>query len=671
MLKKLKLFLLIFIPIALGLFARFQDLLVWLEKKGFYFYHGRAIFTGNDAFFFARYAEEFFSGKYKAGEIDYLRDVPDFQLYPDPVPLISVISGLISKIQGTYIENVSLWLVPVLAVLFSIPLVIFFKRIGFPIAGYSGAVFTVISLSYLPRTAIARLDTDSLNLFFPFVIPLFLLLFSQEEDKKKKYIHISLAGIFSYLYMWWYPKSALILSIISMFIIYLLIERKFRLSKDDLIGLGILIILSDPIYLLKGIGNLTNKVYSYVFLAGKKSVEGGFPNIQQWVAELQHYSFSKLAHFIAGNEIIFSIGLAGLLFILIIRWKPMILLIPFIVLGLIPLFGAMRFAMYLTPFIGVGFGAFIDYAIKHIKNRNEDNSKKMEFSLSVLAVVSILGLSLYLNKYIFSYVPRPKFPPPLAGDFLHLKEITEKNSWIWSWWSEGYMIEYYGERGVFVDPGSQFSPKTYFIGVSYSSPDPEQAKNTILSIATIGKKGIEEELKKGVSPEKIKEKVIKGEYIDITKIKHPIYWMFTIRSLPTFDGINRIGTWDFELKDGLKRQYQFLGNCFSPNKVTVVCNRWIVDLRRGLARSRVSTLPIQKVYFRTSKGEIRKGRYNQRGVNFLLISSKQGTFGFFMSDQALNTMFTKMFLLRVYDKEKFRLIYDNFPYSVIYRVKED
>ena len=667
MLQRAKTIILILIPLLLGLYIRFDDLTVWLKNKAAYFYHGRAIFTGNDAFFFARYAEEFFKGIYKAGQTDFLRNVPDFEKYLDPVPLISVISGFFANLQGTYIENTSLWLVPVLSVLFSIPLVLFFKRIGYPLAGYTGAILTTISAAYLPRTTIARLDTDSLNLFFPFLIPLLLALYIETKDKKK-FIYISLAGIAGTLYMWWYPKPSLLLSLFAMFIVVLFIDRKFRLTKDDFIAIGIFLLLSNPANYFQGISDALSRASSYIFMAGKKSIEGGFPNIQQWVSELQHYSFSQLSQITAGNEILFTIGLVGLAFIFIKRWKYMLLLLPFVVIGLIPLFGAMRFSMYLVPFVGVGIGAILDYII-YLFSKNKENRIKIEFGATTLVALILLVSIVYINKYAFAYVARTKFPPPLAGEFLNLKKVTEENSWIWSWWSEGYMIEYYGRRGVFVDPGSQFTPKTYFVGLSYAENRPEKARNVILSIASIGLKGIEKEMKNGVSPFQIKEKALEGEYIDKNKLKNPVYWMFTYRSLPAFDGINRIGTWNFKLQNGLSRQYQYIGTCKVLNPSLIRCSRWLIDLKNGYVTAGRRKIPIKKVFIKGKNGSLQKGLFSNKGINIILVSSNYGLFGFAMHDQPLKSMFVQMFLLRNYDNKYFELVHENFPYSVVYKVK--
>ena len=687
---KIRTFLFIIIPVVVGLYTRLDDIKAWEANKFYHFYQNRPVFTGNDSYFFARYGKEYFEGKYKAGETDPLREVPDFTTYPEPVPLLSLISGFFAKVQGTYIENVSVWLVPILAVLIAFPLVFFFNRIGYPVAGGVGAFLTVISVSYLPRTTIARLDTDSLNIFFPFLVATFLLLFVKEEKNEKlKYIYAFFAGISAYLYMWWYFKPSLLLAVTGGLIVFLLIERKLKLKKEDLIGLGIFILFANPMNFYTGIQDALGQVKKYIFETSQKAVEGGFPNIQHFVTELSHYEFNKLSKVIAGSEYIVIISFIGLGILFLRRWKPMFLLLPFLALGLIPLIGPMRFAMYLAPFVGIGIGAIGDEIVRFISNRKsqepptdngsyseeaieENKSKKVEFVSSLAVFLVIIGLIAYMNKIVFALVAKPKYPAPLTGDFLALKEKTEKNSWIWTWWSEGYMVEYLGERATFVDPGSQFTPKTYFGGLTYSTSSPEIARNVIFSIATIGLKGINEELSKGVSPETIKKKAEKGEYINFSKIKNPIYWLFTIRSVKAFDSINKIGTWNFKMQNGLEGQYMYLGMCKSLNQHTIVCSRWVVDTREGVVKDRVTgrQYPVKRISLVDTDRSIRTRKYRDSGVYFEVASSKYGHFGFMMQEQAYKSMYNQMYILRNYDNRYFELVHDHFPFAVLYKVKE-
>ncbi len=666
--NKLKIVIFILVPIIIGLYTRFDDLKIWNQNKEAFYYKDRPIFTGNDSFYFARFGKEFFEGLFKAGEADPLRNVPDYSPYPDSLPLLSFISGLLAKVQGTYIENVSLWLVPILAVLFSVPLFLFFNRIGYPVAGALGGVVATISMTYLPRTTIARLDTDSLNLFFPFVVALFLLL-TVESEGKKKYIYAALAGIFSNLYMMWYHRPSLLLSLTGAFIVYLLIDRKIKLRKEDFISIGIFVILANPLVLYQGIYAILNQLKFYIFGYEKKAIVGGFPNIQQFVTELIHYDFDRLSKLVVGNKYLFIAGLIGIAIVAVRRWKPIILILPFIVLGLIPLVGPMRFSMYLAPFVGVGLGAYFDEISKFIKKKYENAN--IEIGSGILFFAALTVLVLYTNKASLAFFAKPKYTPLLEEDFLDLSKLTEPNSWIWTWWSEGYMIEYLGNRATFTDPGCQFTPKTYFTGLTYSTSNSEAARNVIQSIASIGLKGINEEMERGVSPQQIKEKAIRGEYIKPEKLKNPIYWMFTIRSVLAFDAINKIGTWNFKMQNGLEGQYMFLGSCRPVNKYTIVCSRWIIDTKKGkVFTKRGKGYYIKELYLKEGSRKPKFGRYRDRGIYVEVVSTKFGTFGFMMQEQPFHSMYNQMYILRNYDSRYFELVKDHFPFAVLYRVKK-
>jgi dolichyl-diphosphooligosaccharide--protein glycosyltransferase len=55
-----------------------------------------------------------------------------------------------------------------------------------------------------------------------------------------------------------------------------------------------------------------------------------------------------------------------------------------------------------------------------------------------------------------------------------------------------------------------------------------------------------------------------------------------------------------------------------------------------------------------------------------LVRTQEGKFGLLLlPPQQADTLFNRMFILRQYDPRYFELVYDNFPTSVIYRVKPE
>jgi len=147
--------------------------------------------------------------------------------------------------------------------------------------------------------------------------------------------------------------------------------------------------------------------------------------------------------------------------------------------------------------------------------------------------------------------------------------------------------------------------------------------------------------------------------------------MFTIRSVLAFDSINKIGTWNFKMQNGLEGQYMFLGSCRPVNKYTIVCSRWIIDTKKGkVFTKRGKGYYIKELYLKEGSRKPKFGRYRDRGIYVEVVSTKFGTFGFMMQEQPFHSMYNQMYILRNYDSRYFELVKDHFPFAVLYRVKK-
>ena len=97
------------------------------------------------------------------------------------VPLLSfLIAHLTPFFNNNYYLTGTL-LIPVLASLFLLPLGIYFFRIGVPVSGLLGGLIGTFAGGYYMRSSIGRIDTDMLNLFFPALAGLFILLASKQK----------------------------------------------------------------------------------------------------------------------------------------------------------------------------------------------------------------------------------------------------------------------------------------------------------------------------------------------------------------------------------------------------------------------------------------------------------------------------------------------------------
>jgi len=288
--KLILLFLAIILTFITSFWTRFKFIDLWEKFKDQFFFNNRAILTNFDGYYFARLAKEYGQGTYdkvtnltpeelkklkkyysEDAIIDDKRFVPDFVTKPKPVPMISWIFS-----HFNYPENASIWLIPLLAALTVIPILLFFFEINLPFAGIGAAILGSLSIIFVIRTQIARLDTDALNLFFPFLIAYFLLKSVKSYEKilenKDKYgnlknfniknlikenkgivIYPLLAAISFDLFLWWYRHIGFLTPFLGAFLLSLLLtyfsykRKEFTKSSFSTI---IKSIKSDKIFLL-------------------------------------------------------------------------------------------------------------------------------------------------------------------------------------------------------------------------------------------------------------------------------------------------------------------------------------------------------------------------------------------------------------------------------------
>jgi len=661
--------LIIIIAIVLGLAYRFYSIYVWNQNPSKYYYKGNALYTEYDAFYYSYYAKAFNEGLYKPLKQDPLRFYPDkIATFPPVIFMISFLSAELSKLLHISIENLSVYMVPILAVLFVIPLVFYLMDLGYPFAAFSSSVTGVLSLIYIARTLIARLRPDCMNLFFPLAIAYFLYL-SQFRQPKKSYLYAFLAGIFAQLYYWWYMHEGIILAFAIVYIVsfgFTEISKRsflhifnFDIYRKRWKEIVIFLISTNPIILYMGIHNAIFLINVYLIDFFRPTM-GVFPNVFVSIAEAARVNLHYLAQLTSGNFAVFIASLVGLALFLIFNYKKFLVFLPLFFIGLMAFKGAERFAMYLAPFLGLGFGYIFDLLIKL-------NFKKINNVKNILAGVFAVVLTLVpLAPNIV--IAEPKITPQLEADFINLGKITPKSAVIWTWWDYGTAIEYLANRATFHDGQSQIYPKTYFIATSYSDSDPKIAYNTISSISNIGNTGIEKLLKQKNSPQKIRDKIFNGQFN--APLKRPTYFAFTQDEIGKFGWINYFGTWDFKKKKGLFEPIGQLGDCSKISKDTISCGLNEINTKKMYLKTPSLKLDINTLAIYDNK-QLTVKSLDIGSLYIDIVYDKNSKINvYILKKQPFYSMFNQMYILRNYDPKYFQLIYDNFPTMVLYKVNK-
>lgn len=690
--------LLLLILLIFGVYIRFDDCKIWRQNENLFFYKGEPLYSEYDSFYFARYALDLKEGLFKSGEIDPFRFFPDNSSqaklskeldfrpkYTISGTFISYLFYILSEITGKSVAWLTYYLIPFLAVTVAIVLYFYFSNLNMPYVGLLSGLITVSSPMFLGRTNLMRLDHDVLNLTLPFLTAYFFLKFFQSQAKRTCYIYITLSSLTLIFYHLWYAHPNLnFVLILTFFIAYFwsplkefILQRRwnYSFSKDDLM-VFLILILPQIWYLYYGPYHLYIQVKTLVFnIKSPTSAEllfKDFPNIFMSISELQKMSFWEALSAVTFNKVLGVFGLIGAFLLFLFHFKRLLFLLPFFGIGILTFFSGARFAMYLSPFIGMGLGYWVYLLFKELFPSFHVFKEERKQKLVVLLIGFIIFITtLIAQREALGLLSTPKVLSPLVRDMEWLKEKTPKNAVIWTWWDYGYAFQLYARRATFHDGGSQGSPKTYFIARSFATSDPREAWLITSFVSNYGLTGLAKLLKEGKPAKEIVEEIKSGKFYQ--PIKTPVYWVFTEDLIAKFGWIHYFGSYDFDKKEGIFGRI-IAPTCKLVSNNLIQCeelNNALIDLSNGFITVSNKHIPIKDFYYYDGK-DLTKKRFFEQGLTVEIVKGKNNQTGLFILEPPSDeTLFNEMFLLRKYDPRYFELVLDDFPNMVVYRVKSE
>lgn len=615
-----------------------------LKEKDKYFLDGIPVIQNNDGYFFARLAKDF-------TDIDILRDFPSFMVYQFK-PLISVVYGFLSDKLNVEIEWVAVFLDPLFASLFIFPFGLFLYRLGYKTASVIAPLVTAIAPIYLSRSYPNCIDTDTLILFFIFANAYFFLEAGLGFGRKKV-IFLILAGINSFLFFWWYARFEFItLSFIGAFLFY--IHNKDRTSLYTGFAALFLVWLSSSVISDGVIGlDIFNRFVLYFGFQTLEVETIFFPDVLKFISESSKVSVFNAGTLLLSSQQAFYLSFVGFLISIWRLRKYYLLLLPFIVFFVLVLkYQYIRLYMYIAPLLGIGL-SFVFYTLvslvkKYLKSKPMAN---VGYVFTGFLVLLSLPINTIITKTPVRYLDIKTFE-----DIKKLKEITDKNDLILGWWDWGYAIQYLSERRTFHDGGSQFGIKTILIGKMLISD--EEISRPLLSLLYEQKTlKLYAKLYKN-SPENAFSK------IETKHIPVDTYILLTEDLLGKVDSISRFskvksgevqGLFSIEgKKESLKRgieddvyyyvydedkKYRFLARRF----IEVVDGRVVSD----------------KILSSTSNIEVISVEREGRIYVYVYVCGEKSIKDILLFD---------LFFFPYKDRTYYKLVYWNFPYTVLYKV---
>jgi len=639
-------------------YYRYHQFQVWKAHPKVYFVDNYPAMTTLDAYFWLRYAKEYKNGTYYKSDNDTLRAYPETVEKPHPVPLLSAMISWFSSISGKSIYMSGLILVSILAGLFILPMAYYFWLADMPIAGLTGAFVGAFSWMYAIRTAMGRVDTDLLQLFFLFSGSLLILLVSETKSNKNRLIYSAILGLNFLLFGWWYAHYGIDIVYLALLIVMLLIRRVEL--KQIAIAVLLFVIFANPLWVINGIGGFVDFFVNYGKI--KNVSTGDFPNIMKTITETEHISPSKVILYILSNRILDGVGLIlslGMLFALGLRVIP---ILPIVLLGFLAFKSANRTVMFLAPFVGAGLGFVLDMIFSRIKF---DGVKA-----NIASFITTLALMLVLlHTTAYKFVPLPSIQAPIVKSFLQIKKKVDKAA-IFSWWDYGYAIEDMDGYATYHDGGVHGGARTYLVAKALISDNETLLYHIISFMDNYGVKPIMDTIEKdNISAGKAVQMAF--DYSKPIKDKDN-YVLFTEDMIGKFYAISYLGSWDFKKEksypDGYAMYY-----CSRFENGTFSCDKGFVDIVHGYISGKI---PIKRFLW-VINGYVKKEvNFHPNGVNVELCLTKRPNsnqldvdFMLVCDDRVFNSNFNRMFILGDVDKDKFEEVYNNFPFARMFKVK--
>jgi dolichyl-phosphooligosaccharide-protein glycotransferase len=359
------------------------------------------------------------------------------------------------------------------------------RKVGGNVGGFFAAWLTAVNVFFVSRTAGESSDTDAYNIFFPLLIA-WIYIEAVEQENLKKQIGLMaltgfLMGVYAFAWSGWIFIFYIIFATMSTLIVYQAVISFLRKSfrKDEIIrslsGIGVFLIssvMSITIFTeFRQVKKLWNGVIGFTQI---KSVASSkiWPNVLTTVAELNPQDLSSVIGQLGGLFLLL-IAIVGVLLTLTkkdsqgrVDVKYTVMLTFWLASTLWATGKGVRFTLLVVPALALGFGMFCGITFKFLVKWI---SEGMRVNKSITQVV-IFGLLLLLiitpTRASFEQSQRsvPAVNDAWWDALSSIKDNSQQNAIITSWWDFGHWFKAIADRPVTFDGGNQNTPQAHWVG---------------------------------------------------------------------------------------------------------------------------------------------------------------------------------------------------------------
>ncbi|MEA3521907.1 MAG: STT3 domain-containing protein [Campylobacterota bacterium] len=568
---------------------------------------------------------------------------------------------LIYWIVGIFSMNIDwvMFLLPAfLAPLIVIPIILIGYSYHQTTLGFFAALIGVIGINFYTRSYIGYMDTDTLNLFFPYMaIASFMMALSRRN------LLWGILGIFSLVafYFWYHSSIVIIAAILAM----LLIVTPLTLRSKRMGILSLILIIVGLFFVSPE--KITQRASAYfettpTITLKTKNQDYNFVNTLESVAEAQQVSvFSAHEQYIGTTPYVI---LASIGFILLSLMQPLFLMaLPMIILAYSSSYTGMRFTMFATPIFALGFVG-LSFIIAHNLSHYKKTLRYSSIAFSLVIIFLMIANIVRVN---------PSFTPSyfLQNDVKALSDFAKQSKQkdlLISWWDYGWPLWYYtGRNNTLVDNG-RHGADTHLIAKILLSKDNVFIANTLAYFAN------KQEGNSPILPRLIHKEDIQKRFNTLQTETHKrkkdrdIYILLHRDMLLTFATFENFAHIDINNGNKTADNSQFyistLLRPYSKKERIIKGDTFNFDLANGMIKGHDgASTQIQGVII-VDKGKITAAkRYNPRSPMSLIIYNK--TKAIYLDHKALNSFLIKALLFDQYDTARFEKVTETSTFKIL------
>ncbi len=605
------------------------------------------------------------------------------------------------KIFPFSIDTIILYMPAVISSLVVIPMILIARIYNLTLFGFFSALIGSIAWSYYNRTMVGYYDTDMFSAMAPMFI-LFFLIKTIERENLKNALYASLMIL---IYPFLYDSGLSIVYAIGLIYMgYMIVFHRTESFTYQSIVLIALALFGIPIYMklllilgayfffiktelpLKNLvivallailvfmisGNVFSLIWAKIASYGIRAEESEglkFFQVAQTVREAGKIPFETMANRISGSTIGVIASFVGYI-LLVIKYRPFILALPLIGIGLFSLWGGLRFTVYAVPIAAMG-AVFLFYVIANYIHNNITR---------YVLIISLTVAMLYPNiTHIIGYKVPTVFNKTEVQVLDKLKEISNPKDYTLAWWDYGYPIWYYSNTNTLID-GGKHKHDNFIVSQILNTTSQTQAANlSRLAVETyvesdykiVADTIFKNKKENQINPNTLLEELKKKEYVPPEKTRD-VFLFLPNKMLNILPTVGLFSNLDLVTGQKKSRPFFFQSRNFKESAKGVNLGSGIyLHNKKGQVQIGKNLININNfvVTMYDKQGKLHsKVQTLDRSSSLNVVFMKNYNVFLVLDNNIYNSTFIQMFVLENYDKTLFEPVILN-PMAKVYKLK--